>query len=172
MGYVSPTTIKQLFALSGNRCAFPNCQNRLVDPSSGTLIGDVCHICADSAGGKRYDPQQTEEERQGFSNLILMCKNHHAVVDDDDATYTVAALRAMKEQHEAKATADFVITDDLVTALPNFLLTRSVDQVGRKSETTLCIASLHFKLSTLSGAATDQFEPPSGAPDARHRQWG
>jgi hypothetical protein len=58
------------------------------------------------------------------------------------------------------------------TALPNFLLTRSVDQVGRKSEATLCIASLHFKISTLSGAATDQFELPSDVLDARHRQWG
>ena len=57
-------------------------------------------------------------------------------------------------------------------ALPNFLRTRSVDQVGRKSETTLRIASLHFEISTFSGTATDQFELPSGAPDACHRQWG
>src|SRR5260370_41788211 len=54
----------------------------------------------------------------------------------------------------------------------HFLPTGSVDQVGRKSEATLRIASLHFELSTLSGPATDQLELPSGAPDARHRQWG
>jgi hypothetical protein len=57
-------------------------------------------------------------------------------------------------------------------ALPNFLRTRSVDQVGRKSETTLRIASLHFEISTFSGTTTDQLKPPSGAADARHRQWG
>jgi hypothetical protein len=57
-------------------------------------------------------------------------------------------------------------------ALRNFLRTRSVDQVGRKSETTLRIASLHFEFSTLSGAASDQLKLPSGAPDAGHRQWG
>jgi hypothetical protein len=57
-------------------------------------------------------------------------------------------------------------------ALPNFLWSRRVDQIGRKSETALRIASLHFELSALSGAATDQLELPSGAPDARHRQWG
>ena len=41
-----------------------------------------------------------------------------------------------------------------------------------KSEATLRIASVHFELSTLSGPATDQLKLPSGAPDARHRQWG
>jgi len=57
-------------------------------------------------------------------------------------------------------------------ALPNFLRTRSVDQVGRKSETTLRIASLHFEISAFSGTATDQLKLPSGAPDARRQQWG
>jgi hypothetical protein len=47
-----------------------------------------------------------------------------------------------------------------------------MDQVGRKSETPLRIASLHFELSTLPGPATDEFKLPSGAPDARYRQWG
>src|SRR4249920_1667993 len=55
---------------------------------------------------------------------------------------------------------------------PNALLTRSVDQVGRKSETTLGIASLHFEISTLACATPDQFEVPSGASDARYRQGG
>jgi hypothetical protein len=31
-------------------------------------------------------------------------------------------------------------------ASPNFLLSRSVGQSGRKSETTLCITSLHFDI--------------------------
>jgi hypothetical protein len=57
-------------------------------------------------------------------------------------------------------------------ALPNVLLTRSVDQAGRKSETTLRIASLHFEISAVSGTTTDQLKLPSGAPDARHRQGG
>jgi hypothetical protein len=46
------------------------------------------------------------------------------------------------------------------------------DQVGRKSETTLRIASLHFEISTFSSTATDQLKLPPGATDARHRQWG
>jgi hypothetical protein len=45
-----------------------------------------------------------------------------------------------------------------------------VDQVGRNSETTLRIASLHVETGGVAAAAPDEFEPPPGAPDARHRQ--
>src|SRR5215470_12471495 len=55
-------------------------------------------------------------------------------------------------------------------APPDCLLTRSVDQVGRKSETTLRIASLHFETGAFAAAAADEFEPPAGAPYARNRQ--
>src|SRR6266446_7177666 len=54
----------------------------------------------------------------------------------------------------------------------NFLRTRSMDRVGRKSETTLRIAGLHFEISPFRGLATEQLKLPSGAPNAWHRQWG
>jgi hypothetical protein len=41
-----------------------------------------------------------------------------------------------------------------------------VDQVGRKSETTLGIASLHFEIGAFPGAAPDQFELSPGASNA------
>jgi hypothetical protein len=37
----------------------------------------------------------------------------------------------------------------------NILLSRSVDQAGRKSETTLRIAGLHFEIGAFPGAAPD-----------------
>src|ERR1700730_7038962 len=57
-------------------------------------------------------------------------------------------------------------------APPNVLLSRSVDQAGRKSETTLGVAGLHFEIGAFPGAAPDQFELPSGAPNAGNRQRG
>src|ERR1700730_10533691 len=57
-------------------------------------------------------------------------------------------------------------------APPNVLLSWSVDQAGRKSETTLGIACLHFEIGSFSGAAPDQFELPSGAANAGNRQRG
>jgi hypothetical protein len=55
-------------------------------------------------------------------------------------------------------------------AAPKVLLSRSVGQVGRKSETTLGIAGLHFKIGTFPGAAADQFELPAGTANAGNGQ--
>jgi hypothetical protein len=57
-------------------------------------------------------------------------------------------------------------------APPNILVSRPVDQAGRKSETTLRIAGLHFEIGTFPGATPDQFELPSGASNAGNRQRG
>jgi hypothetical protein len=74
-------TVKRLFALSGNRCAFPKCTSLLVDGTK--VVGKICHIKAQSKGGPRYDPNQTQVERHGYDNLILMCGRHHDVIDAD-----------------------------------------------------------------------------------------
>ena len=116
----SSTTIKRLFALSGNRCAFPRCPNSLFD-QNGTFIADVCHIAGDKSGAKRYDLTQTEAQRQGFNNLIVLCANHHRVIDSDEFTYTRPALRKMKQVHEASATDEFVISDRQAEKIAAFL---------------------------------------------------
>lgn len=97
----SMATVKRLFAVSRNRCAFPKCPVALVDSLGGTLIGEICHIKAVSPGGPRYDVHQTAAARNAFDNLILMCPTHHAVVDADELSYTVERLNALKVAHAA-----------------------------------------------------------------------
>ena len=116
----SSTTIKRLFAVSGNRCAFPACANSLFD-QNGTLIADVCHIAGDKPSAKRYDPTQTETQRRGFNNLIALCANHHRVIDADAVTFTRPTLRKMKQVHEASATEEFVISDRQAEKIVIFL---------------------------------------------------
>src|SRR5437868_1911853 len=94
----SQPTIKRLFAVAGNICAFPRCTQALIHERKVT--GKVCHIKAASPRGKRYDPNQSAEERHAFANLIVLCPIHHDVVDDDEEAYTVDRLTRMKEQHE------------------------------------------------------------------------
>jgi tetratricopeptide (TPR) repeat protein len=110
----SPTTatIKRLFAVSGNRCAFPGCSLQLVDPDSGTVLGEICHIAARSPEGPRYDPDQTEQERHGFENLILLCPAHHKIVDGSPDEYTVERLRQIKAEHEAQQIGGVELTDN------------------------------------------------------------
>ena len=98
----SPTerTIKKLFALSRNRCAYPNCETPIVH-EPGAITGDVCHIKAASPGGPRFDPGQTDAERHAFENLVLMCKVHHQVVDSNPVRFTVDLLKDMKAMRES-----------------------------------------------------------------------
>jgi hypothetical protein len=96
----SVATAKRLFALSGNRCAFPSCEVPLVDARSGKVTGRICHIRAAQAGGPRYDRAQSDEQRHAFENLLLLCPIHHDVVDADVEAYSVARLERMKQCHE------------------------------------------------------------------------
>ena len=98
----SEKTIKMLFAASGNKCAFPGCGSELVNFDAGIVLGEVCHINSASLKGPRYDPSQTESERNEHGNLIILCPNHHRLVDQDVSIFTAEYLRAIKATHAAK----------------------------------------------------------------------
>lgn len=97
------STIKRLFALSGNRCAFPDCPTRLAAEGGTEFVAEICHIEAENSTGARFNREQLDEERHGFSNLILMCGTHHTKIDGDEKTYTVAKLKEWKHRAETAA---------------------------------------------------------------------
>ena len=109
-------TIRRLFALSGNRCAFPGCALPLVE-SVGTITGEICHIKAKSKDGPRYDGSQTEEDRHSFENLILLCRRHHKVVDSEPDVYSAEALQEIKSIHEGVAGRSEQATDGFFAKL-------------------------------------------------------
>ncbi len=100
MASVTTATIKRLFAVSAGMCAFPKCQQSLVHLEKVT--GRICHIRAAKRGGPRYDGAQSEEERHGFANLLLLCPIHHDVIDADIDTYSVERLVGIKADHESR----------------------------------------------------------------------
>jgi hypothetical protein len=63
-------------------------------------VGFVAHIVAHSDSGPRGDPSYTAEQRNEYSNLILLCGSHHVLVDRDPETFDADSLRAMKRAHE------------------------------------------------------------------------
>ena len=67
------------------------------DPS---LVGDVAHMVADSLDGPRGASPLTAEQRDLYSNLLLLCKAHHKLVDDNPAEYPVERLQHIKNDHE------------------------------------------------------------------------
>lgn len=117
MGCPTIATIKKLFALSGNRCAYPGCGAPIVEDSE-LVSGEICHIKAQNKNGPRYDASQTEKERHAPDNLILLCRRCHAIVDNDTANWTVDALRQIKElQQTYGGTAVFAAHDGPAKAL-------------------------------------------------------
>ncbi|MCL5801194.1 MAG: hypothetical protein M1283_01445 [Gammaproteobacteria bacterium] len=119
-------TIKRLFGVSGNRCAFPECSNSLVDPS-GKVTGRISHIKGRRPRGPRHDPLQDDDERHGFDNLILLCPIHHDVVDDDEVSYSVARLSEIKRSHETSVHTEPEPSDEIAS---QFLATFHVSGPG------------------------------------------
>ncbi|MPZ05704.1 MAG: hypothetical protein GEU26_04690 [Nitrososphaeraceae archaeon] len=96
--------VKKLFALSGNKCAIPTCNVQLVYEDTNMVKGIICHIEAASKGGPRYSQAQTEEERNDYHNLIILCPNCHTDIDKNQKKYPVEYLQKVKQQHESKFT--------------------------------------------------------------------
>jgi hypothetical protein len=121
-------TIKRLFTLSSNRCAFSRCPATIIDGS--TVVGKVCHIKGAKPGSARHDAQQSAAKRHGFDNLILMCGRHHDVIDDkeNEEAYPVERLLKMKADHESRAAS---IDDDFAGRAAHLLINQSVTSANQ-----------------------------------------
>lgn len=95
----SDLTIKRLYALSDNRCAFPGCSVVFTSPTNSHNYSNICHI-EDAEEGGRFNPNMTDRQRASFENLILLCPNHHIETNDTDK-YTIDSLRELKQRHES-----------------------------------------------------------------------
>lgn len=131
-------TVKRLFGVSGNICAFPKCQEPLV--VGDKVTGKICHIKGDKPGSARYDETQSDEERHGFENLILMCGKHHDVIDDDEESYTVGRLERMKAEHERTATH---IPDDEAERAATLIVHQQVSSVHQSGGITAHTVHVH-----------------------------
>lgn len=96
----SDKTIKRLFALSGNVCAFPGCTKIMVNQHNAK-DSNICHIEAANVGGERYNPDMSDEQRADYDNLILLCVQHHDATNDE-SIYTVEKMKEMKKKHESQ----------------------------------------------------------------------
>lgn len=92
-------TLKRLFGLSGNICAFPGCDTLLVN-TNNALDSNICHIEAANERGERYNDLMSDEERADYSNLILLCRQCHEKTNNI-IQFTVELLRDMKQKHES-----------------------------------------------------------------------
>lgn len=97
----SDSTLKKLFSLSGNICAFKSCNSKIIDEFE-SIIGEISHIEGEKLGSARYNSNMTDHQRNSFENLILLCSTHHTQIDKNQEFYSVSYLKEMKSQHENK----------------------------------------------------------------------
>jgi hypothetical protein len=96
---------KMLWGRSGNRCSYTDCSIELAQEHDATanavVIGEEAHIVAQSVRGPRGKSPLSPEQRDAYSNLVLLCPTHHNLVDSDEDAFPVARLLTMKKAHEA-----------------------------------------------------------------------
>lgn len=99
-------TIRELFALSGNQCAYSyydedsediiTCDHPLIE--NGEFVAQICHI-EDAKKGGRFNKSMSNEARRQPSNLMIMCHRHHKVTDNI-GRFPVKVMVQMKNRHE------------------------------------------------------------------------
>ena len=83
------STIKKLFSLSGNICAFDHCNTMIIDEFE-SIIGEIFHIEGEKPDSPRYNRNMTNDERRNVKNLLLLCPTHHSKIDKNPQVYTVS----------------------------------------------------------------------------------
>lgn len=156
-------TIKRLFIESGRRCAFPGCETPLV-LESGEIIGEICHIRARNARGPRHDRNQSEAQRQGYDNLLLLCPTHHRVIDAQPAAYTVEVLQEMKAQAIAnldgpERPSDRIFAGGLLGKLRDVIINDNQGNIAINSPGAIQAGTLVVK----STRGTTKINPPPGS---------
>lgn len=94
----------ELSKRAGSRCSNPDCRRVTGGPSDasdGTVnVGVAAHVTAASAGGPRFDPDLTSEQRGAASNGIWLCQTCAKLIDNDIEAHPVDVLRAWKTLRE------------------------------------------------------------------------
>jgi len=65
------------------------------------LLGEQAHIVGKEVGSARSQSVLTDEERDSYHNLILLCPTHHSLVDKNPEDYPVEKMFILKSEHES-----------------------------------------------------------------------
>lgn len=103
---ISEKSIKLLWSNSAGICSFTGCQVRLAVEEAAEYspytLGEMAHIKGNKPKSNRYDKNQSQTQRDGYENLILLCPTHHTLIDqkENEDRYSIEILHEMKREHE------------------------------------------------------------------------
>jgi len=157
---LAPTkdTLTLLFSLSGNVCAFPDCNKALFNVEN-TFVGQVCHIESARVGGERFNADSTNEERRQYSNLMVMCYEHHKVTDNVEV-YPTHKMRQIKSDHENRfRAAPTFASQDQIDRIAQIELQKSIDTIRDNTEKVLSVQDMHTQMMNQILAAVQNEKP-------------
>ena len=113
-------TKEALFMLSRGQCYVPGCGAAVMRRLDGQwrTKAHVAHICGLNKDSARFDESVPVPERNGFGNLLLLCKPHHDVVDSKapEKKYPKETLISWKTAREGEYAGDLLelgaVTED------------------------------------------------------------
>lgn len=96
-----PEVLRELYMLSGNLCALPDCPQLLIGETFDYL-GEVAHIHAASDNGPRAKRSLSDEQRREAWNLMLLCPTCHKKIDKSPGRFPAEKLFDWKKLHEGR----------------------------------------------------------------------
>lgn len=148
---IKVSTIKRLFAVCSNQCAFPGCKTPIVEPS-GTVTGEIAHIRAANKNGPRYDVSQTDEERSSYANLILICSRHHTIIDTEVSEFPIELLTDYKRAQEQQGAVEITpqttaVSKVLLKNYQNIVVSGNTGKVAINSPGAIQADTINIKSS-------------------------
>lgn len=94
--------IKLLWGRAASRCSI--CRVELSQDgkmhAGSFVLGEQAHIVGEKEDAARGKSQLTEEERNSYHNIILLCPTHHTEIDKNEIDWPIEKLHLTKSKHE------------------------------------------------------------------------
>jgi len=102
MSPVREKDIKLLWGRAAGRCSI--CRQKVTQDiglaNAAIPLGEHAHIVGEKSGSARFNSVLTKDERDGYTNRILLCPNDHTVIDKSADDWPVERLHMAKADHE------------------------------------------------------------------------
>ncbi|NES91269.1 hypothetical protein [Okeania sp. SIO2B9] len=115
---ISTNTKRKLWSQCGGFCQNPSCHKYLFSDigDESVSIANAAHIIGAGNTGHRSEHALADSiQKNGTSNLIMLCLDCHKMIDELEDKYSVEKICEWKEQHSSKIQALFktlVTTDE------------------------------------------------------------
>lgn len=110
------TNIKrELWSQCGGYCQNPTCNRYLFANIQGDLVSlaDIAHIIGAGKNGPRSEHELAKSiNKDGFSNLLMLCLDCHKIVDELEKNFSVEEMKQWKKDHFQRIQSVF--------SVPNF----------------------------------------------------